>query len=44
MARAFSGDDWTSAVAALSSDGLLHREGGLYLPSRASVRAYELLA
>jgi hypothetical protein len=43
MARAFEADDWTSGVAVLRSDGLLHREGDIYLASRASVRAAELL-
>jgi hypothetical protein len=43
LVRVFGGDDWGSAVAALRADGLLHREGRLYLSSRASVRALELL-
>lgn len=43
LVRAFTGDDWSSGVAALSVAGLLHEEGRLYLASRASVRALELL-
>jgi len=42
LARAFTGDDWRTAVTGLSADGLLHQEGRLYLASRASVRALEL--
>ena len=43
LARAFAGDDWHSAVAALEVDGALHREGRLHLPTRAAVRVSRLL-
>ncbi len=43
LARAFAGDDWEAAVAALVAEGLLHREGALYVASRAAVRLSELL-
>ena len=43
LARAFAGDDWEAAVAALVADGVLHREGRLHLASRAAVRVSRLL-
>lgn len=43
MARAFAGDDWRAGVEAMLVDGLIHREGDLYLASRAAVRVTELL-
>lgn len=41
--HAFAGDDWPASTSSLVADGVLHREGGLYLASRASVRVSELL-
>jgi hypothetical protein len=43
LARAFVGDDWPASVASMLDDGLIHREGDLYLVSRAAVRVVELL-
>jgi hypothetical protein len=43
LRRAFAGDDWPAAVEGMLVDGLLHREGDLYLASRAAVRLTELL-
>lgn len=43
LARAFAGDDWEAAVAGLIGDGLLHREGALYVAARSAVRVSELL-
>jgi hypothetical protein len=43
LARAFANEDWPTSIAALLSDGLLHREGSLYLASRPAIRAAELL-
>jgi hypothetical protein len=42
MARAFAGDDWRAGVEAMLVDGLIHREGDLYLASRAAVRITQL--
>jgi hypothetical protein len=44
VARAFVGDDWPSSMSALCREGLLHREGALYLATSAAVRAGELLS
>jgi hypothetical protein len=43
VARAFAGDDWQATVEAMLADGLIHREGQLYLASRAATRVVELL-
>jgi hypothetical protein len=43
LSRAFAADDWRASVTALLDDGLLHREGGLHVASRAAVRAAVLL-
>ncbi len=44
LARAFAGDDWETAEAALRADGVLHRESRLYVLSRPAVRVSELLS
>jgi hypothetical protein len=43
LARAFVGDDWPASVETMLVDGLIHREGDLYLTSRAALRVAELL-
>jgi hypothetical protein len=43
LARAFAGDDWPASLEAMLADGLIHREGDLYLVSRAATRVVELL-
>ncbi len=43
LARAFTGEDWEAAVAALAADGVVLREGRLHLVSRAAVRVSQLL-
>jgi hypothetical protein len=43
LARAFVDDDWPASVEAMLADGLIHREGDLYLVSRAATRVVELL-
>lgn len=43
LRRAFADVDWRASVATLARDGLAHFEGALILPSRAAVRASELL-
>lgn len=43
LARVFLADDWHSSVSALRADGVLHREGALYLASAAAVRTSQLL-
>ena len=43
LARAFAGDDWETAASSLAGDGVIHREGKLYLVSRAALRVTQLL-
>jgi hypothetical protein len=43
LARGFADDDWPATVESLLADGLIHREGDLYLVSRAATRVVELL-
>jgi hypothetical protein len=43
LARAFTGDDWPPTVATMLADGLIHREGDLYLVTRAAIRTAEVL-
>jgi hypothetical protein len=43
LGRAFAGDDWPASVEAMLADGLVHREGELFLVSRAAVRVVEML-
>lgn len=43
LARAFAEDDWEAAIAGLVGDGVIHRQGALYIASRPVVRGAELL-